>query len=202
MVADALAGLDRTGISTCVSLGILDAEDFGVLKKAGISRYHHNLETSRSHFDKICSSHTFDERVETIKVAQSEGLSVCSGGVFGLGETDEQILELALELKALNVDAVPINFLVPIKGTPTENADFLTPLRCLKIIAMLRFVLPDKDILVCGGREANLGDLTPFVFYAGASGIMTGDYLTTAGRTMDKDLEMIERLGLVVREKH
>lgn len=200
IIAEAMAGLDRTRIATCVSLGVLDPEDFNLLKKAGVSRYHHNLETSRSHFDKICTSHSYGERIETIRAAQSAGFAICSGGVFGLGETDEQILELALELKGLDVDAVPINFLVPIKGTPIENADFLTPLRCLKIIAMFRYVLPDKDILICGGREANLGELAPLVFYAGASGIMTGDYLTTAGRTLEKDLEMIERLGMTARK--
>ncbi len=199
-VAEALSELNGNGISTCASLGVLDTDELQVIKKAGVGRYHHNLETSRSYFKNICSTHTFDERMETIKKAQNVGLSVCAGGIFGIGETDEQVLELALELKDLDVDAIPINFLISIKGTPLENFNSLTPYRCLKIIAIFRYVLPDKDIMICGGRENALKGLVSMVFYAGASGVMTGDYLTTKGFSMQKDIEMIEQLGFTIRK--
>jgi biotin synthase len=199
-VADAISDLDQNALDYCVSLGTLDQVDFEILKEAGISRYHHNLETSRSNFKEICSTHNYDDRIETIHSAKSAGLSVCAGGIFGIGEIDEQILELALTLKELDVDAIPINFLTPIKGTPLEKANNLTPLRCLKIIALFRYVLPKKEIIVCGGRENNLRNLHPMVFYAGASGVMTGNYLTTKGRSLQDDLEMLAELKLRVRE--
>lgn len=198
-IAEALVELDGNRISTCASLGILDSHDFETLKNAGVSRYHHNLETAQSHFSQMCTTHTYQERIDTIMAAKEAGLSVCSGGVFGIGENDDQVLELALTLKDLDVDAVPLNFLVPIKGTKTENHNELSPLRCLKIISIFRYVLPKKDIFVCGGREYNLKELHPLIFYAGASGMMTGDYLTTSGRTLEKDLAMIEQLGFATR---
>lgn len=199
-IAEAILELDQGPLDYCISLGTLDQVDFEILKEAGISRYHHNLETSRSHFKEVCSTHNYDERVETIHSAKRQGLSVCAGGIFGVGETDEQVLELALTLRELDVDAIPINFLTPIKGTPLEKANNLTPLRCLKIIALFRYVLPKKEIIVCGGREKNLRHLHPMVFYAGASGIMTGNYLTTKGRPLQDDLEMLEELKLQIRE--
>ena len=164
-----------------------------------MTRYHHNLETSESFFPSICTTHSYKERVDTIMTARELGLSLCVGGLFGMGETDEQVFELAMAIRELDVDSVPINFLTPIKGTKLENSRELSPLRCLKIIALFRYALPDKDILICGGREENLGELHPFVFYAGASGLMTGNYLTTKGRTYKQDLKMIEDLGFAVR---
>jgi len=186
-------------LSCCASLGILDRENLQRLRLAGFSRYHHNLETAQSFYPHICTTHTWEERVATVREAKAAGLSVCSGGIFGLGESDEQRLELALELKSLSVDAVPINFLTPIPGTPLESADYLSPWKCLKIIALFRFVLHDREILVCGGREKNLRSLHPLVFNAGASGIMTGHYLTTTGRQMENDLEMLRDLGFQPR---
>ena len=200
-VAQALGGLNPERIKTCASLGILGPEDFRVLKKAGVTRYHHNLETAKSHFQNMCGSHTYEERVNCVLNAKREGLSVCSGGIFGIGETDEQVVELALALKDLNVDAVPINFLVPIEGTPMAHYPKVSPMRCLKIISLFRYVLPDTNILVCGGREDSLGDRHSLIFQAGANGMMTGNYLTTDGRTLQKDLEMLNALGLKVREK-
>lgn len=200
-VAEALRGLDKSRIGTCASLGILDAEDFAILKAARVSRYHHNLETARSHFGRICTTHTYESRLETIRAAKAAGLSVCSGGIFGMGETNDQVLELALTLKALDVDAVPLNFLIPVKGTPMAERRELTPLRCLKIIAIFRYVLPEKDIYICGGREHNLRELHPLIFHAGASGIMTGDYLTTTGRTLEADLALLDTLGFAPRGK-
>ncbi|MCP3874246.1 MAG: biotin synthase BioB [Desulfobacteraceae bacterium] len=199
IVSDALAQAKETHLSFCASLGIIDDEDFKVLKQSGVTRYHHNLEAARSHFDTICTTHTFDQRINTIKAAQKAGLSVCAGGIFGMGESNDQILEMALELKNLGVDAIPLNFLSPIPGTPLEKISNLTPLKCLKIIALFRYVCPDKEIIICGGREANLGMLHPLIFYAGSSGIMTGNYLTTDGRQMENDLEMLKQLQLTPR---
>jgi biotin synthase len=198
-VAEAMAELGKIG--KCASLGILDHEDLLLLKNAGINRYHHNLETSRSYFSEVCTTHTYKEREETILSAKMLGMEVCSGGIFGIGETDDQILELAMTLKELDVDSVPINFLIPIKGTPFESMHSLTPLKCLKIISLFRYVLPDREIIICGGRDWNLGELHPLVFYAGASGIMTGNYLTREGRTLEKDMDMIHKLGLKIRKK-
>ncbi len=195
-VCKAYKGIRDLKLSLCASLGILDTPSLEKLSDAGVSRYHHNLETARSHFDQICTTHTFDQRIDTIKAAKKAGMSICSGEIFGMGETFEQILEQALELRSLDVDAVPLNFLSPIPGTPLETTDQLTPLRCLKIIALFRFVLPDRQILICGGREANLGLLQPLIFFAGASGIMTGNYLTTNGQALENDLDMLEQLGL------
>ncbi len=195
-VADTLAFCKNRGIHFCASLGTLGYEDLMLLKEAGITRYHHNLEASRSFYPEICSTHTYDERIQTVEAAKRAGLSVCSGGLFGMGESELQVLELALALKELDVDAVPINFLTSIPGTRLEGANYLTPLKCLKIISLFRFVLPRKEIIICGGREANLKELHPLVFYAGASGIMTGNYLTTKGRTLEKDLALLDQLGL------
>jgi biotin synthase len=200
-VAEAMAGLDGTRIGRCASLGVLDESDLMTLKKAGVSRYHHNLETSRSYFPEVCTTHTYEERINTVLAAKRIGMEVCSGGIFGIGETDDQLVEMAVTLKELDVDSVPINFLIPFKGTPFESVHNLTPLRCLKIIAFFRYALADKEINICGGREHNLGELHPMVFYAGASAIMTGNYLTCEGRTLDKDLNLISMLGLKTRRK-
>lgn len=199
VLAEALGTLDQTKIATCASLGILDHDDFKTLKNEGVSRYHHNLETAKSHFGQVCTTHTYQERVDCILKARQAGLSVCSGGIFGVGETDAQVLELALELKRLDVDAVPINFLSPIAGTPMAGFERVSPMRCLKIIALFRHVLPDKTLIVCGGRKESLKEHHSRIFDAGANGMMTGNYLTTQGRTLEKDLEMLDQLGLSVR---
>jgi biotin synthase len=198
-IQEVFSGLDQDRLGYCASLGILEHEALVRLKQAGLSRYHHNLETAKSFYPSICTTHSWEERAATVRAAKRIGLSVCSGGIFGLGESDEQRLEMALELRELSVDSVPINFLFPVPGTPLEAADFLTPWTCLKIIALFRFVLPDKEILICGGRERNLGSLHPLVFSAGASGIMTGHYLTTEGRQLQDDLEMLHELGFEPR---
>ena len=198
-IAEAMGDLANRDLGLCASLGILDREDLTTLRNAGMTRYHHNLETAASLFPSICTTHSFEERIATIKAAQEAGLSVCSGGIFGLGETDEQALELALTLRDLNVDAVPMNFLIPVPGTPLEHAHGLTPLRCLKLIALFRFTLPRKELIICGGRMANMRELHPMIFQAGASGIMTGNYLTRKGRTLEQDLELLNDLGMDVR---
>ena len=196
VLEQALRRISSSGrVQTCASLGRLDLAGLERLKTAGLECFHHNLEASRSFFPKICSTHTHEERVEMVRLARQTGLRVCSGGIFGLGESDRQRVELAFELKALDVDSLPLNFLRPIPGTPLEHADQLTPEICLRIIAMFRMVLPAKDIVICGGREYNLRELHPLVFWAGANGILTGDYLTTRGRRTAEDLALIRDLG-------
>ncbi len=187
------------GVERCASLGILSRDVLGRLKDSGLESYHHNLETSRSFFPNICTTHEYDEDVEAIRVAKGLGLHVCSGGIFGLGEAWEDRIELTRTLKDLGVDSIPINFLNPRPGTPLEGARNLTPAECLRIISLIRLMLPAKDIVVCGGRSVNLRDLQPLIFAAGANGMMVGDYLTTPGRDPKDDLKMLEDLGLKPR---
>lgn len=187
-----------THIIPCASLGVLSDEQLARLRDAGLTRYHHNLETAESHFPKICSTHTYKERVRTIRMVKQRGLEVCAGGIFGLGETPEQRVELSFALKDLEVDSVPLNFLNPVKGTPAEKQPLLPPLEMLKIIALFRFVLPKKDIRVCGGREVGLRTLQPLMYLAGANGTMVGNYLTTVGRDASIDLQEILDLGCAV----
>jgi biotin synthase len=188
----------ETNISPSCSLGIIDHDIAGILKIAGVGTYHHNLETARSFFPNICTTHNYDDDVETVRAAKSSGMKVCCGGIFGMGETAAQRVELALTLRELDVDSVPLNFLNPIKGTPMEDAEHLTPIECLTTIAIFRFILPKVRISVCGGREINLRDLQSWIFMAGASGMMIGNYLTTAGRPQEQDLQMIRDLGIEV----
>jgi biotin synthase len=160
---------------------------------------HHNLETARSFHSTIVESHTYDEEVETIKAAKELGMYVCSGGIFGMGESWAQRVEMAEELRALDVDSVPINFLNARPGTPLEGLRELRPVDCLKIIAIYRLMLPTKDLLVCGGREMNLEDQQGSMFKAGANGVMLGNYLTTGGRALVDDHALLESLGLIIR---
>jgi len=196
-VAEAFAGIpaQEGGTQWCASLGILAKEELQVLFNSGVTRFHHNLETARSFFPTICQTHSYDDRVNTVKAAQQVGMSVCVGGIFGLGETDQQAVEYALELRSLQVDSVPMNFLIPVAGTKMEGTERITPMRCLKLIAIFRLILPTQDILICGGREDNLQELHPMVISAGANGIMTGNYLTRDGRTMVKDAAMLDAMG-------
>lgn len=181
---------EETSIEPSASLGILDRETAGLLKDAGCATYHHNLETARSYFPEICTTHSYEDDVETVRVAKQAGMKVCCGGIFGLGESPEQRFEMALTLKELDVDSVPLNFLNPIEGTPLEGNRNLTPMDCLRIIALYRYMLPKKRISVCGGRESNLRDFQSWIFMAGASGTMVGNYLTTSGRDRETDLQM------------
>lgn len=183
-------------IHRCASLGILGRDELIKLKEAGLEEYHHNLETARSYFPQICTTHDYEEDVETVKIAKSIGLRTCCGGIFGLGESPEQRIELAVTLRELDVDSVPLNFLLPIKGTGTENLPPLKPLEILKIIAIYRFMLPSKDIKIAGGREHNLRDFQSMIFAAGANSTMIGNYLTTKGRDFQDDLQMIKDMGL------
>ncbi len=201
-IEEAIVGMVALGIKPCASIGMLDSERAKRLKDVGLFRYHHNLETARSNFDNICSTHDYDDDIETVKNAKNAGLSVCSGGIIGLGETMEQRIEMAFTLKELDVDSVPINILNPIDGTPMSSAESLSPLEILITIALYRFILPDKDIKLCGGKEKNLRQLLPFAIEAGCNSLMTGNYLTTLGRNAAKDIEMIIDLGYTVDMKN
>ena len=195
-----LAALRRirreTTILPSCSLGIIDQQTAEQLKEAGMDTYHHNLETAESFFPSICTTHHYRDDVDTVRAVKKAGVKVCSGGIFGLGESAAQRVEMAFTLKELDVDSVPLNFLNPIEGTKLEKAANITAMECLKTIAIYRFLLPDKRITVCGGREKNLGDLQSWIFFAGANGTMIGNYLTTLGRNVEVDLKMFSDLGL------
>jgi biotin synthase len=193
----AIKGIADLALKPCASLGMLDAEGARRLKEAGLYRYHHNLETSRSFFDSICSTHEYQEDIDTVSIAQDAGLSTCSGGIIGMGETMAQRIELAMTLKELNVDSVPVNILNPRAGTPLGATPQLSAMELLMTLAIYRFILPDKDIKLCGGKEYNLRQLLPLGIVAGCNSLMTGDYLTTAGRSPALDIEMVTDLGLV-----
>ncbi len=181
----------ETSIAPSASLGILDDTAAQALAEAGCATYHHNLETARSFFPQVCTTHDYEEDVETVRVAKRAGMKVCCGGIFGLGESAQQRVEFAATLRDLQVDSVPLNFLNPVEGTPLENQRDLTPLDCLRIIAMFRYMLPERSISVCGGREANLRAFQSWIFMAGASGTMVGNYLTTQGRNFEQDMQML-----------
>ena len=187
---------DIDGLNPCASLGIMGRDQFRQLRDSGLKRYHHNLETAESFFPSVCSTHSFAHRVATIRHAQEEGFEVCAGGIFGLGETPQQRLELAYALKNLDVDSIPLNFLNPIAGTALENSPLVTPLELLKTIAVYRFLLPTKEIRICGGREVALRTLQPLMYVSGANGVMVGNYLTTKGRNSVIDMREIADLGL------
>ena len=184
-------------VEACASLGTLTPQDAAGLRAAGLARYHHNLETARSFFPEICTTHSYDSRVATVKAAKAAGLATCCGGIFGLGESWAQRIEMAMELRGLGVESVPINFLNPVQGTRLGHLKPLPALEGLRIIALYRFLLPDSDLKVAGGRAPCLGDLQSWMFYAGANSLMIGHYLTTPGRSVQDDLKMIRDLGLV-----
>ncbi|MBD3315328.1 MAG: biotin synthase BioB [Chitinivibrionales bacterium] len=177
------------------SLGILTQEEFALLRDAGVVCYNHNLETGRDFFGRIVTTHGYDDRVATVRRAKRAGMKVCCGGIFGIGESWSDRKALCMELRGLDVDSVPINFLNPIAGTRVATPEGST-LQYLKIIALFRMALPDKHIKVCGGREVNLGIAQPLMFLAGADGYISGDYLTTQGQSVDADEDMIAALGL------
>lgn len=194
-LADIITKIRNIGLLPCASLGLLNAKELSVLKDSGLDRYHHNLESSEKFFPGLCTTHTYSDKVMTVEAARSVGLSVCSGGIFGMGETWQDRIDMAFALKKLDVDSVPINFLVPIEGTPLGDRKCLNPLEGLKIIALYRFILPQKEIRICGGRVQILGDLHSLIFLAGADGMITGNYLTTAGRRPEDDLRLIDAYG-------
>jgi biotin synthase len=195
LVAGAIREIVRdVGIAPCASLGALSEESFSILKEAGLTRYHHNIETSEEFYPKIVSTHSFSERVETIKAAKKAGLEVCSGGIIGLGESWHDRVSMALLLKELDVDSVPLNFLVPIKGTPLEDMKTISPIDAVRTIALFRVILGSKTIKVAAGRESVLKDFQGLMYMAGANGMMIGGYLTVAGRSVDEDLALVNEV--------
>jgi biotin synthase len=187
---------NQVGVDVCAGLGIIDYEQAARLVKAGLSRYNHNLETSRNHFKNIVTTHDYDMRIETVKAAKKAGLGLCVGGIFGIGETDNDRIDMALQIRELGADMVPMNFLHPIAGTPLADMPTMKPMKILRLIALYRFILPRTDIKIAGGRVLNLRDMQSWMFYAGATAILSGNYLTTAGRAVEDDLQMIKDLGL------
>lgn len=184
----------EVGIAVCASLGILSRPDFEMLVEAGMSRYHHNLESSESFFPRIATTHTFAERVETIVAAKEAGLEVCAGGIFGLGESEEDRLSMALTLRGLEVDSVPINILIPLPGTPLAGQPPLSVLDILRSIALYRLLLPAIPIRLAAGRETALQDFLSSAFLAGADGMMIGGYLTAKGRLPEMDLHFVQTI--------
>lgn len=183
----------------CATLGTLTPETAKFLYECGIRRINHNIETSERHYPNIVTTHPFAERVNTLKIAKAAGLSLCSGGIFGMGEEWVDRLDMMFTLRELGVDVMPINFLNAIHGTPLSHLPELPPMECLKIIAIARFVLPRTELKVAGGREKVLRDLQSWIFFAGADSTMIGNYLTTYGRKPEMDHQMVRDLGLTWR---
>jgi biotin synthase len=191
-----LPRINQLGLQVCGSVGIIDQEQANRFAAAGMARYNHNLETSEKHFQNIVTTHNYSDRIKTIKIAQKAGMGVCAGGIFGIGEDAADRIEMALLLRELGVDCITMNFLHPIKGTPLAKYETLKPREILGIIALYRFILTDATLKVAGGRVLNLGDSQSWIFYAGANAILSGNYLTTAGRAVAEDAKMITDLGL------
>jgi biotin synthase len=189
----------ESGVEPCASLGLMHRPELARLKAAGLMHYHHNLETARSHFDQVCSTHTYDEQLDTIRSARDLGYKVCSGGILGMGETPEQRVEFAETIRDLGIDCVPVNFLNPRPGTPMADVKAITPGECLAALAVYRLMMPTAHIFVMGGREVNLGALQARIFEAGADGTMVGNYLTSAGGTPEEVIGMVESQGLSLR---
>ncbi|HWX23324.1 MAG TPA: biotin synthase BioB [Candidatus Binatia bacterium] len=197
-ICDRLNELKQSGKARPdASLGMISSRKVADrLKEAGLECYNHNLETSKRFFPEVCTTHSYEERVATIRHLKAAGIKICSGGILGMGETLEDRCELAFALKELGVHIVPINILNPIEGTPFDRKEALAPLEILKSIACFRFILPRQEIMVAGGRTVNLRDLQPLIFMAGASALMVGNYLTTVNQPVEKDLQMLKDLGL------
>lgn len=197
-IAKAVERIREIGLLPCATLGLVNEEDLRVLRDSGLERYHHNLETSERFFPKVCTTHSYKDKLKTIEAVKEVGLSLCSGGIFGLGEDWLDRIQIALRLKEFDVDSVPINFLIPIKGTPLGEQEMLNPLEALRIVSLFRFMLPDKQIRLCGGRRQVLREFNSMIFMAGADSVLTGNYLTTLGKSYEDDLRLIKDMGLFV----
>ncbi|AXF57675.1 biotin synthase BioB [Salicibibacter kimchii] len=197
-VVEAVEEIKETyGLKLCACLGLLKPEQAKRLKEAGIDRYNHNINTSKSNHSNITTSHTYDDRVNTVDTAKESGMSPCSGVIVGMKETRQDVVDMANSLKHLNADSIPVNFLHAIDGTPLEGVNELDPLYCLKVLALFRFVNPAKEIRISGGREVNLRSLQPLGLYA-ANSIFVGSYLTTDGQEDTEDHKMLMDLGFEV----
>ena len=182
------------GLKICFSSGLLSAEQARRLKACGVDRVNHNLNTGRRFYPKICTTHTYQERLDTLHAVRQAGLEICSGGLVGMGEAEADVADLALELGSLGVEAVPVNFLLPIPGTPLEGVPRLNPRYCLKVLCLFRMANPRAELRIAAGREVHLGPLQPLGLYP-ANSIFVGDYLTTKGQPPEEDYRMIEALG-------
>ncbi|MDQ0228887.1 biotin synthase BioB [Metabacillus malikii] len=184
-------------LKVCACLGILKPDQAKKLKEAGVDRYNHNLNTSKSHHEKITTTHTYENRIETVETAKSSGISPCSGVIIGMKESFLDVVHMAFSLRELDADSIPINFLHAIEGTPLEGTDELNPRYCLKVLALFRYINPSKEIRISGGREVNLRSLQPLGLYA-ANSIFVGDYLTTKGQETTVDHKMLDDLGFEI----
>ncbi len=184
-------------LKVCACLGLLSAEQTSRLKDAGVETVNHNLNTSANYHGEVCTTHTFDDRVATVEHVKAAGIKTCSGGIIGMGESDDDVIDLALSLRELDVRSVPVNFLLPLDGTPFAERRLLNPRRCLRVLALYRFLLPSQEIRIAGGREAHLRSLQPLGLYP-ANSIFIGDYLTSQGQPASADYAMIRDAGFVL----
>lgn len=184
-------------LKICACLGLLSEDQTRRLAEAGVDRVNHNLNTSETHHEEICTTHTFTDRTETIDHVKAAGITTCSGGILGMGESDDDVIDLAFSLRNLGVTSVPVNFLIPIPGTPFSEVQGLNPRQCLRILCLFRLLLPSQEIRIAGGREVHLRSLQPLGLYA-ANSIFVGDYLTTPGQSAQQDWAMIQDAGFVL----
>ncbi|MDY6939738.1 MAG: biotin synthase BioB [Cyanobacteriota bacterium] len=184
-------------LKICACLGLLDGEQTRRLAEAGVDRVNHNLNTSENYHPQICTTHSFDDRLNTVKNVQTAGMTTCSGGILGMGESDDDAIDLAYSLRELEVTSVPLNFLIPIEGTPFAGRGELDPRHCLRLLCLFRLILPTQELRIAGGREVHLRSLQPLGLYA-ANSIFIGDYLTTPGQAARRDFEMIRDAGFVL----
>ena len=184
-------------LEVCACLGLLSPDQAQRLAACGVNKVNHNLNTSPEFYEQICTTHTYQDRVATLRAVRAAGLELCSGGIIGMGERDEDVVRMALELRELEVESIPLNFLIDIAGTPLAESSRLTPRYCLKALAMFRFVNPRSELRIAGGRELHLGSLQPLGLYT-ANSMFVGDYLTTKGQAPEADYQMIEEMGFVV----
>lgn len=185
------------GLKVCACLGLLTPDQARRLKACGVDRVNHNLNTSENFYPDICSTHTYQDRVNTLRAVREAGIELCSGGIVGLGEADADVVRMAFALRDLKVESIPVNFLHAIDGTPLAGTDRLNPRYCLKVLAMFRLANPSRELRISGGREIHLRSLQPLGLYA-ANSVFVGDYLTTRGQAPEADYRMIEELGFVV----
>jgi biotin synthase len=187
----------RYNLKICACLGLLTPEQAERLKACGVDRVNHNLNTGEDYYGDICTTHTFQDRVETLRAVRDAGIEMCSGGIVGMGERQSDVVDMAIALRDLGVQSIPVNFLIPIEGTPLASRGDLNPRYCLKVLAMFRFVNPDRELRIAGGREVHLGSLQALGLYA-ANSIFVGDYLTTKGQPAEADYQMIRDLGFEI----
>ena len=191
---------EQSDIQLCASHGLINYEQFLRLKEAGITRIHNNLETSRRFFPRVCTTHTYDDKIETIRAAQKAGLEICSGGIIGMGEEMSDRLDMAFELRSLGVESIPVNVLMAIPGTPLQDQPLLPEPEILRTIALFRFINPTANIRLAGGRNS-MTDCGRLALHAGANASITGNMLTTSGNTVEEDFEMFTKAGFQLRRQ-